>query len=145
MLRRYEQTDLAQLLDVWAAATAIAHPFLSNEYLENELDRIPEVYLPNADTWVWEMKRRVVGFLALIGNEIGGLFVHPNYQRNGIGSALVDHARYQYGELEVEVFKENAIGRAFYETYGFELMWEGYHESTGCSILRMRLPGPELE
>ena len=42
-------------------------------------------------------------------------------------------------ELEVEVFKENKIGRAFYEKYGFKKIDEYIHDVTGNKILRMNL------
>jgi hypothetical protein len=43
-----------------------------------------------------------------------------------------------HGDLEVEVFKENAIGRKFYSRYGFSLVEEKLHEPTGQQILRLK-------
>ncbi len=139
MIRCYHPTDLDDLLSVWAAATVVAHPFLSVEFLRRERHRIPSVYLPNAETWIWEAQGRVVGFASLLGNEVGALFVHPSCHRAGIGRALMDRARTLRGELEVEVFKANAQGRAFYADYGFELMEAKIHAQTGFEILRLRL------
>jgi putative acetyltransferase len=139
MIRSYRPTDLEDLLRVWAAASAVAHPFLSEELLESERRDIPDVHLPNAETWVWEAGGRVVGFIALIGNEVGAIFVDPKFHRSGIGRALMDRARALRGELEVEVFKANTLGRAFYASYGFELMREEIHGPTGLEILRLRL------
>jgi putative acetyltransferase len=127
---------------VWAAASAVAHPFLSEEFLERERHEIPNVHLPNAETWVWEASGRVVGFIALLGNEVGAIFVDPTVHRSGIGRALMDRARASRGELEVEVFKANTIGRAFYASYGFEPMREAVHGPTGLEILRLRLHSP---
>lgn len=58
----------------------------------------------------------------------------------GIGRALIDRARALRGDLEVELFKANAVGRAFYEKYGFEQVHERVHEPTGFELLRLRLP-----
>ena len=140
MLRQYRASDLDDLLTVWAAASVVAHPFLPPDFLAAERHNISNLYLPNADTWVWETDGRVVGFLALIGNEVGGLFVDPTRQKTGIGRALIDHARTLHEELEVEVFRDNAIGRAFYARYGFVPKNEATHEATGFPILRLRLP-----
>jgi putative acetyltransferase len=139
MIRLYRAADLDQLLDTWATASAVAHPFLSADFLAAERENIPNVYLPIAETWVYEQGGRVVGFLALIGNEVGAVFVHPDSQRHGIGRALMDHARARRPELEVDVFAANAIGQAFYSRYGFQLVERKVHEETGFDMLRLRL------
>ena len=139
MIRRYEDRDLEDILTAWAAASEIAHPFLTKEFLAQERENIPNVYLPNAETWVYEDNRTVVGFVALIGNEVGAIFVHPEHHRNGIGQRLMDKARKVRHELEVEVFTANSIGRAFYAKYGFELIEEKIHAPTGQDLLRLRL------
>ena len=109
---------------------------------EVELERfnIPNIYLPKAETWVWIADGLVVGFISLLGNEIGAIFVDPEFHRSGIGRALVDRARALRGEVEVEVFERNLLGRAFYEKLGFELMHQKTHEQTGLEIMRLRLP-----
>ena len=81
---------------------------------------------------------RVVGFVALIGNEVGAIFVHPSHQRKGIGHGLMDKAKEVREELEVEVFVKNTIGRAFYAKYGFEPVAEKVHDKTGFDLLRLR-------
>jgi putative acetyltransferase len=140
MIRTYQATDVDEVLGVWARASALAHPFLSQEFLESERRMIPDVYLPNAETWVCEASGHVVGFISLLGHEIGGIFVDPDVQRSGIGRALMGHARALRGELEVEVFARNLLGRAFYATLGFEVMHEEVHAETGFDVLRLRLP-----
>jgi putative acetyltransferase len=140
MIREYRSDDCDAVLEVWAAASAVAHPFLTAAFLATERHNIANLYLLVAETWVWEASGRVAGFIALVGNEVGGLFVHPALHRRGIGRALMDHARGLYGELEVEVFKDNALGRAFYKEYGFVELREAVHEDTGFTVMRLRLP-----
>jgi putative acetyltransferase len=50
----------------------------------------------------------------------------------------MDKAHALHGDLEVEVFKENTIGRAFYLRYGFEFLEQKLHEPTGQQVLRLR-------
>ena len=138
MIRTYQPDDCDEGLAVWAAATAIGHPFLDEDFLEQERREIRNVHLPRAETWVWEADGRIVGFISLLGNEVGAVFVDPGSQRSGIGHALMDHARTLRGELEVEVFKENTIGLAFYARYGFQPLLERVHESTGLPVVRLR-------
>lgn len=139
MLRKYQPEDVDDLLSAWESASAIAHPFLSEEFQVEARDKIANVYLPMTETWVWESDGHVVGFISLFGNEIGGLFLAPKFHGLGIGRAFVDHARRLREELEVEVFKANTIGRTFYAKYGFVLVQEKVHEETGLDVLRLRL------
>jgi putative acetyltransferase len=139
VIRPYQEQDLPELLSTWAAASEVGHPFLSPEFLAQERENFPRVYLPNAETWVFEEEGRVIGFVSLLENEVGGLFVHPAYHRRGIGGRLIDKARELRGDLDVEVFKGNPIGRAFYAKCGFELVEEKIHPGTGFELLRLRL------
>jgi len=95
------------------------------------------IYLTFAETWVMEADNAVVGFIALIENEIGGLFLDPGFHGQGLGRALVDKAVAEKGPLKVEVFKENRVGRRFYDAYGFREIEEFIHEATGQATLRM--------
>jgi len=139
VIRKYQPADCEDVLNVWANASALAHPFLSEDFLKLERHNIPNVYLPKADTWVWEADGHVVGFISLLGNEVGAIFVDPDFHRSGIGRALMDQARALRGELEVEVFERNQLGRAFYAKIGFELMHQKIHDQTGFEIMRLRL------
>lgn len=141
VIRKYQLEDCDRVLSVWAAASALAHPFLSQSFLEQERQEIQHVHLPQAETWVWEADGYVASFISLLGNEVGAIFVDPRFQRAGIGWALMDHARALRGELEVEVFRDNLIGRSFYARYGFEPMGQGVQEPTGLPIVRLRLAG----
>lgn len=139
MIRKYQPADCEQLLKIWDRASAIAHPFLGKAFLEQERHTIPDVYLPKAETWVWEADGHVLGFISLLGNEVGAIFVDPELHRSGIGRKLMDRARTLRGELEVEVFERNLVGRAFYAKIGFELMHRKVHDQTGFEIMRLRL------
>jgi putative acetyltransferase len=142
MIRPYCDKDLDQLLSAWAAASALAHPFLSAEFVNQERENIPNLYLPNSETWICERGGRVDGFVALLGNEVGALFVHPDHHRQGIGRGLMDKAAELRGDLEVEVFAANEIGRAFYDRYGFRFLDRTRHEPTGQDLLRLRFTVP---
>ncbi|WP_420644857.1 GNAT family N-acetyltransferase [Candidatus Leptofilum sp.] len=139
VIRKYQPEDCEGVLAVWESATAVAHPFLSRTFLEQERLNIATLYLPNSDTWVWEVEETILGFMSLVGNEVGGLFVDPKSHRGGIGTALINVARAQQPNLEVEVFTENAIGRAFYANVGFELMYCKIEAETGFEVMRLRL------
>ncbi len=142
MIRRYVDNDLDDLLEVWHQASVIAHHFMDDEFFADEREAIQNDHLPIADTWVYESDGKVVGFISLLGHQIGAIFVHPAMQRKGIGRILMDHARSLCGQLELEVFKANRVGRAFYDRYGFEVVEEYFHESLGQPMLKMQLDVP---
>ena len=139
MIRPYTLADLGQVVDVWHEASKQAHPFLDEAFLSREQGEIAERWLPLAETLVYELNEQVVGFVALIDNEVGGLFVAPDHQSKGIGRALLNRARVTRPFLELDVFEANAVGRRFYDTYGFEVVGRSIHEATGQPQLRLRL------
>ena len=136
-IRPYRPKDVEQILDVWEDASGVGHPFLTESFVADERVRIRDVYLPSAATWVLEERGRVVGFISLIDNEIGALFVEPKSHRRGFGRALMEFAITQRRTLELEVFKDNAGARAFYEGCGFVVASERTHDETGHQMLRM--------
>ena len=137
-IRQYAEADLNGVLSSWENASRIAHPFLTKIFLDKERYNITNVYLPNADTWVAEIDGLVVGFIALLDNEVGAIFVDPEFHGAGFGKALMDKAQEIHGNLEVEVFEANLTGRKFYSSYGFELFIEKTHEETGNKMLRLK-------
>ena len=137
VVRKYRDTDVEQVLSAWENTQALAHPFLPDAFQNQEKKNIRELYLPNADTWVVEADNQVVGFIALIGNEIGGLFVQPAHHGKKLGKLLVDKAQELHGDLVVEVFERNSVGRKFYSQYGFTMVEEKVHEQTGEPVLRL--------
>ena len=96
------------------------------------------IYMPNSETWIFENESGILGFISMMDNEIGGLFVLPKNQTNGIGTKLVNFVSDFNDNLEVEVFERNIIGRAFYDKYGFILINNFNHEESGEKVLRLR-------
>lgn len=142
MIRSYQPDDEEQVLEVWFAAASLAHPFLTPEFMAEERETIRSVYMPITQTWVYEQAGRVVGFISLLENEVGAIFVAPTFQGRGVGRTLMDWARAQHPVLELEVFAANHLGRAFYDRYGFTYLSQHVHEPTGQMLLRLRYPSP---
>jgi putative acetyltransferase len=139
VIRTFADADLEQVLDVWYEASIVAHSFLPAEFFVAERRALADRWLPAADTFVYEVDGRVGGFASLVDDELGGLFVHPDHQRRGIGRALVDHARSLRTTLEVDVFAENEDGVRFYLAYGFEPVGTDLDPLTGHQRRRLRL------
>jgi len=141
MIRKHKEQDLEQIINVWYQASTLAHPFLSSDFVEKVKSDMTNLYIPNSETWVYIKKNSIVGFISMIGNEIGGLFVLPNNHSEGIGTKLVEFISQEHSELEVEVFEKNVIGRSFYSKYGFERIKKYSHKESGNDVLRLKLKG----
>lgn len=136
-IRPYELRDQDAIVAIWEASSRIATPFLTPEFMARTRQQIREVWLPTAETWVFEGDQGVSGFITLIGNEIGGIFVDPNTQGLGIGRSLMDWASLRHEPLLVEVFEANTIGLKFYERYGFRETNRYHHKPTDQVMIRM--------
>ena len=141
MIRKYRDTDVEELLDVWYQSSSIAHPFMEPAFMEQERQNIRKIYIPNTKTWVYTNEDGLDGFIAMMGNEVGAIFVRPERQGQGIGKELMDLVCQFHKEVEVEVFKDNKIGRRFYDKYGFKVIKELMHEETNRPVLRMKYAG----
>ena len=142
MIREYQPEDTDALVTIWQSAIALAHPFLKPAFVALEEQNMRNIYLPNTKTWVAEEQGVPVGFIALMEDEIGGLFLEPRYHGKGIGREMVDHAVDRTGPLRVEVFEKNVVGRPFYDRYGFVETGRYLHGDSEQMMIRMAMPSP---
>jgi putative acetyltransferase len=142
VIRKYKEDDMAHVLSAWERASQIAHPFLPREFLATERASIPGyLRLPATETWVVEQAHQVVGFMSLVGNVIGLLYVQPAVHGTGVGRALMDKAKELRRDLEVEVFAANTAACRFYVKSGFVLRCAMTHRQSGYEMLRLKFPG----
>ena len=93
MLRRATPDDADAIADVLSAARA-AQPWFPQLHTPEDYRRfVRDRLLPEHDTSVVEENGRVVGFAAIHGDLLGHLFVHPDAQRSGIGTTLLEHTQ----------------------------------------------------
>ena len=138
MIRKYQEKDTEAVIEAWYQASLIAHPFLSDAFLEQEATNLRELFLPHSQTWVYDDKGEIAGFLSMVDNVVGGIFVHPNWQRAGVGTALMNQAKSLHDDLELDVFEANPIGRSFYAKYGFVPVGNHIDEATGEPAIKLR-------
>ena len=131
MIRRSKEADIEKLLDIWLKANIQSHNFISNDYWEKMLPTVRKYYLPNTDTFVFEDKRQIKGFISIIDDKyVGALFVSPNYQNNKVGTKLINYAKKIYPELSLKVFVKNEDALRFYQRLGFKIIDEQIDDST---------------
>lgn len=118
-IRGYRAADMEALSAIWFDASRIAHPFIGEALLCEQRTLIETIYLPQAETLVAVHRGEQAGFISLIDDFIGGLFVSPNHQGAGIGRKLIDHAIEARVQLRLEVYTANTRACAFYRSLGF--------------------------
>lgn len=132
MIRKLTNADIDKIMDIWLESTVNAHDFISIKYWENNYKVVKDLYIPIADTFVYEEEGEIKGFISIINNEfIGALFVDVKFQGIGIGTKLIDHSIRKYKKLTLAVYKENKKSVEFYTRKGFKIIEEGLNEDSG--------------
>jgi len=116
-----QPSDAPALAAIFTAARRDAMPWLPRLHTEAEDRRyIAEQVLGTSDVLVVRRPDGPVGFLALRGGMVEHLYVRPDAQRGGVGTALVDAAKELRPDgLRLWVFQRNEGARAFYARHGF--------------------------
>ncbi|MBS1183992.1 MAG: GCN5-related N-acetyltransferase [Proteobacteria bacterium] len=139
-IRAYDEaTDLHALSAIWFEASCRAHAFIGEQRLREQRRLIEERYLPSAETWVACLAATPVGFISLLGSHVGGLFVAPDRQGHGIGRALVAHALALKGDLQLEVYTDNAPAFSFYTSIGFTEVSRRTEDDEGLPFANARM------
>lgn len=132
MIRAFSKTDMASVLDVWLSASIKAHDFINADFWRAQLENMRHIYLPAAAVYVYEEHSQVIGFYALLDdNRLAAIFVAPEKQGRGVGSALMSHAMTGRDVIKLSVYKANAASVRFYQAQGFVIAHEQRDEATG--------------
>ncbi|MDV2657681.1 GNAT family N-acetyltransferase [Pseudomonas aeruginosa] len=139
-IRPFESADLEKLSEIWFSASSRVHAFLGEQRLREQRVIVEDAYLPKSETWVAHHDHIPVGFIGLINTFIGGLFIDPAMQGNGVGRALITHALKLKGELQLDVYADNRSAHSFYQRLGFEEVARQAEDDNGLpfEIVRMR-------
>ncbi len=81
---------------------------------------VADVLIPEREVWLAVDDGEPVGVLVLDGGDLDWLFVVPQAQARGVGSALLDHAKSLRPDgLSLWTFVSNVAAQRFYEGRGF--------------------------
>lgn len=137
---RLDESDAVAALFRNSKETAL--PYVADVHTADE-DRpfFRDRVFPACEVWVAERGGRVVGFCAFREGWIDHLYVHPEHQRAGVGSALLGLATQRNPELRLWTFQRNAVARRFYEAHGFvpERTTAGENEEREPDVLYRRV------
>jgi len=123
VIREFKPEDTRETAGVWHRSGLEEYTYLP-EFQKLDETKAVEVFanviLKNCKVWVYQSGELILGFLAMKGSYIDRLYVVPEFQRRGVGAALIAHAKIVSPEhLELHTHQQNLRARAFYEKFGF--------------------------
>jgi ribosomal protein S18 acetylase RimI-like enzyme len=123
-VRDFSESDFDELVSLWHETNRLSYPYVrahQEHTRANASDFFRSNVLVECRVWVAESSsRQRLGLLALSGSWIRQLAVFRPFQRQGVGTALLQRAReHSPTQLRLYTFQRNVAARAFYERHGF--------------------------
>jgi putative acetyltransferase len=124
VIRRARPEDGDAVVRIFRESRAEAMPWLPVLHTAEE-DRSWYSARLGGEAWVYELAGRVVGFAVVRDDDLDALYVAPEAQRRGVGSALFRQAQKARPQgFAWWVFRDNARARRFYESVGGRFLYE---------------------
>jgi ribosomal protein S18 acetylase RimI-like enzyme len=121
-LRPAQPADAPRITEIFQAARDHSLAFLPKLHTDAEDREYFAKVVGRERVMLAEAGDTAVAFLALDGDEVDHLYVHPAHHRQGHGAALLREAQAQRDHLELWVFQRNVGAIAFYEAHGFAIV-----------------------
>lgn len=123
VVRRARDDESDAIAALFRLSRETAMPYLPDLHTA-EQDRVffRERVFAECEVWAAEQAGELVGMCAFRDGWIDHLYVHPEYQRNCIGAALLSIAKDANARLQLWVFQRNVNALRFYESQGFGLV-----------------------
>ena len=77
---------------IWLETNIKAHDFIISNYWKEHYEIIKDMFL-QAEVYVYEIEKEIMGFIGLDKEHIEGIFVLDQYQKREIGKALLNHVK----------------------------------------------------
>ena len=126
-IRPATASDADAVADVWLASFKATYSFAA-AHSDDDVRGWIRSEVGQNDEWFVAVGAggSVVAIMALEGDDLGQLYVHPDWLGRGVGSRLVELAKQQKpGGLRLYTFQVNDRARRFYERHGFVAEWFG--------------------
>lgn len=135
LIRKFQEADLDEVMQIWLAGNLQAHSFIEASYWENNYEAVKEM-LPQAEIYVCIDKNagQIAGFIGLSGQDgedyIEGIFVKETARSKGSGKQLLDRVKDREKKLTLSVYEKNQRAVQFYQREGFTIRSEQFEEET---------------
>ncbi|MBM6810551.1 N-acetyltransferase [Faecalitalea cylindroides] len=136
MIRVLEEKDVDTVAKIWLETNIKAHDFIASNYWKEHYEIIKDMFL-QAEIYVYEIEKEIMGFIGLDKEYIEGIFVLDQYQKRGIGKALLNHVKAKKEHLSLNVYQKNLNAILFYQREGFCVQYEDVDKNTGEKEYRM--------
>lgn len=123
--RLYTSSDFDSLNILWRVSREISLPdfqLRKGHFFHEDIAYFRSHVLPNNQIWIIDDVHGVpAAFMAIQGDFIDQLYVHPDHWRKGLGAQFLAHARrLSPDHLWLYTLQVNVNARAFYEKNGFK-------------------------
>jgi GNAT superfamily N-acetyltransferase len=124
VIRPARPGDVEEVVRIFRESRAEAMPWLPVIHTAEEDEAFHRGRLAG-EAWVYEVEGGVAGFALVRDDELDALYVAPEAQRRGVGSALFRQAQaVRPGGFGWWVFLDNTRARRFYEALGGRCLYE---------------------
>ena len=135
MIRKFKESDLPRIMQIWLSANKEAHGFIKESYWDENFEAV-KAALPCGsrmlENYVHEnAEAEPDGFIGLNGEHIEGLFVDRAARNMGIGKELLDFVKINHTRLTLNVYIKNSGAVKFYRRELFSIDSRGIDEETG--------------
>jgi GNAT superfamily N-acetyltransferase len=146
MIRRAGAEDADAVADAFTASFAGLLSFLPRLHTPEEDRAFFRRAVDEREVWIAEADGVVVGLAAVHGDELSHLYVRPEHQGGGVGSALLEQVKRDRPDgFTLWVFQQNVAARRFYVRHGLRLVREtdgsGNDERTPDALYEWRPSG----
>lgn len=121
MIRKVEESDYQNLIDIWESAVRNTHDFLKEEDFHYYKEHIP-TYFEHVTLFGYEENGALIGFIGVAGENLEMLFIHNDFRGKGVGKKLVSYGIDQLKISKVDVNEQNAHAVEFYKHVGFRVL-----------------------
>jgi len=123
IIREYRPDDFDAVTSLWRISREKSLPDFQREkghFFYEDRGYFRDHILKNNQLWVVDSGQQPVAFMAMNKDFIDQLYIHPGYQRRGLGKDLLNFARERSpNHLWLYTLLVNVGARAFYEKNGF--------------------------
>ena len=136
MIRVLEEKDVDTVAKIWLETNIKAHDFIASNYWKEHYEMVKDMFL-QAEVYLYEIEKEIMGFIGLDKEHIEGIFVLDQYQKRGIGKALLNHVKAKKEHLSLNVYQKNLNAIFFYQREDFCIQYEDVDKNTGEKEYRM--------
>ncbi|MFB3167854.1 GNAT family N-acetyltransferase [Neobacillus sp. 179-C4.2 HS] len=124
---KYQPNYAKQTVEMWRNSKEAALGQKEIHSFDSHVDFLNQILAKQYQVDLVLMDEMVVGMIAYNEGEISQLYIHIDFQGNGIGQALLARAKEQSaGRLILYTFEVNKKAQRFYEKHGFMIIGRGY-------------------